>query len=307
MAQPAIGEITIQNTAPTQVWHEYIPDAQYYTELPYQVRVVFAGEFQAEEDHNCEDVPILTRIRLYQGSQLVQELPTESQGTCSPFFPEIADLNFDGYPDIMLALHLPAGPNIPYQSWLYTPQTQRFDNAPKSLQEISSPRVDAQHQTVYSFWRAGAASHGVDVYKWTTSTQSHMLELVLIDTQTSYFMPLRIQGEIKYCYTVPFYDSNTGEIVYSNALLEQPDGSIVLTKTDIHTEDCLDELVTSPAPFLSIHQADGPPRTLNYIWTEHIRNGQSIWYPLVPYYDIDTQQIGWQIIWSISENENPLL
>lgn len=41
---------------------------------------------------------------------------------------------------------LPAGPNIPEQTWLYDPSTQRFVDAPASYQEITSPEPDAEYK-----------------------------------------------------------------------------------------------------------------------------------------------------------------
>lgn len=76
---------------------------------------------------------------------------------------EAIDLNFDGFLDMRVIRFQPAGPNMPYQNWLWSAATHRFVANP-ALDEITSPQFDADAQEINSAWRSSATEHGNDIY-----------------------------------------------------------------------------------------------------------------------------------------------
>ena len=191
--------------------------------FPYEIRLL-ADALPEEEGDGCPTPPLVSAIRLYKDGALIQTLETESQGTCSVFTPDLIDANFDGWPDLSLAMFLPAGPNIPSQYWLYDPTTGRFVDAPAGLQGISSAEFDPVHRIVYSYWRASCCEHGVSTYRWTDG------DLKEIDSQSSYFMPLVDGTERRLCYITPSYQN--GEIEFISRVEQTSDGSLKLRQID---------------------------------------------------------------------------
>jgi hypothetical protein len=78
---------------------------------------------------------------------------------------ELLDLNFDGYLDMRVIRDLPAGPNTPYQNWLWSRGQGKFIASP-ALDAITAPQFDADAQEITSDWRDGAAEHGSDIYAY---------------------------------------------------------------------------------------------------------------------------------------------
>lgn len=195
--------------------------------FPYEIRLV--ANALPEEGDTCSDPPLVSAIRLYRDGELFQSLDTESQGTCNLFMPELIDANFDGWPDLTIAQFLPAGPNVPYQTWLYDPSTQRFVDAPAMLQAISSPDFDPVHKIIASFWRASCCEHGVSIYRWEGG------DVVEVDTQSSYLLPV-LDGETqRLCYVVPGYGD--GFIEYPSRIEQGEDGRLRLLQIDPKTCD----------------------------------------------------------------------
>ena len=292
---------------PSSLLFQEIKPASGAPRLPYRMAIVMTGSIS--DPRACDDdPPTITAIRLYREQELVQELATESDGTCAGYTPQTADLNFDGYDDLMIMTSLPISPNIPYQYWLYNPQTGLFEDAPQSLQMVTSPGIDSTHQQIYSFWRAGATSHGVDVYRW--QTRNSQPELELFDQASSYFMPVRSEGQISYCYTTPQYDHDTGTLAFSRMVVEHPDGSLAYTGQPQDMQDCEDEFISSPAPEIVIWRQTPQgwqiQKTYPYEWVQEMRDGSSYWYPKIPYYDTDAHRIGWYIDHSAELDANPL-
>jgi hypothetical protein len=200
---------------------------------PYELRVMAAFVPGTDED-NCDlQSPPVTAIRVYRDGALLQTLDTDSMGTCGMFLPEQVDMDFDGNLDLTIALTLPAGPNIPHQSWLFDPDAGRFVDAPASLQDISSPEFDPAHRLVYHFWRGSCCSHGVDTYRWKDG------DLVALDSQESHLVPVLRQGKVSYLYSVPGYVD--GEIVYSPRIVRDHNGKLDLEGFDATTFELNDE------------------------------------------------------------------
>ncbi len=82
---------------------------------------------------------------------------------------EALDLNFDGYLDIRVMQFVSAGPNTPYQNWLWSPTTGKFV-ANRALDKITAPQFDADAQEITSQWRRSAAEHGSDIYAYDGTT-----------------------------------------------------------------------------------------------------------------------------------------
>ena len=217
--------------------------------FPYEIRLLASG--QPKDDDRCNDVPSVSAIRLYDKGRLVQELATDSQGTCSMFLPETVDANFDGWPDLMLAQTLPAGPNIPYQFWLYNPKTRRFVEAPE-LNEVSSPMFDAANKVVWTAWRASCCEHGVTTWRWQGG------KLVEGESQSSYVLPVMDGAVRRYCYVVPDYDN--GAIVFRDRVEQGVDGRLRLSFSDLKDCEAKDDFM--------------PERAALEVWRQDAASGQ---------------------------------
>lgn len=179
--------------------------------FPFDLALQTEGEYMPGTRESCGTPPRVTAIKVYRAGKLVQTLPTDSQGTCDLFLPQVVDYNFDGHADLSIAQTLPAGPNIPHEYWLFDPATQRFV-ANEALSDITSPEVDVKHKRLYHFWRASCCSHGLDVYAWKGK------QLVRERGAESYWKRTQKKGQpALYCYVLPIYDPATGAITWSEA------------------------------------------------------------------------------------------
>ncbi|WP_058912187.1 XAC2610-related protein [Entomohabitans teleogrylli] len=226
-----------------------------------------------EQQARCGEPPTVSAIKLYKDGQLLQTLETVSQGTCDMFLPEWQDVNFDGIPDLILAQFLPAGPNIPYQTWIN--DGQRFVDAPPDFQEITSPDFDAQHQRITSFWRGSCCSHGVNVYRWNGD------DVELVEEGSSYTQPVLIEGVAYGCYVVPGY--RQGHVIWP---LQERNGK--LTPFPLDKEVC-DELIDIMGVQTVIQRADDPlvVRTETPGWQKTDSADGPRWCPEVPFLDGD--------------------
>jgi hypothetical protein len=249
--------------------------------FPYEIRLV-ADALPEEEGDGCPTPPLVSAIRLYNEGALIQTLETESQGTCSIFTPDLIDANFDGWPDLSLALFLPAGPNIPHQTWLYDVATGRFVDAPAGLQGISSAEFDPVHRVVYSYWRASCCEHGVSTYRWNGG------DVEEVDTKSSYFMPLVDGAERRLCYIMPSYQN--GEIEFTSRVEQISDGSLNLLQIDPKTCD-IDAWVFLERTYIDIWQpaqsGQKPTllRTEEIAWKQTETSAGQRYCPEVPFFD----------------------
>nr|WP_298145562.1 nitrite reductase [uncultured Pseudomonas sp.] len=194
--------------------------------FPYEVRLL-ADALPEEEGDGCPTPPLVSAIRLYKDGALFQTLETESQGTCGMFTPGLIDANFDGWPDLSIAQFLPAGPNIPHQTWLYDATTGHFVDAPAVLQDISSAEFDPLHRIIYSYWRASCCEHGVSTYRWKGS------DIEEVESQSSYFLPLLDGSKRRLCYIMPSYGD--GYIEFASRVEQAADGRLKLREIDPQT------------------------------------------------------------------------
>lgn len=256
---------------------------------------VLAEHPPGDEDDTCESQsPAVTAIRIYRDGRLRQTLPTDSMGTCGMFLPELTDMNFDGKPDVTIALTLPAGPNIPHQSWLYDTKRGRFVDAPASLQDITSPMFDHARKLVYNDWRGSCCSHGVDIYRWKDG------ELVRIDGAESHFMPVVRGGKLGYVYSVPSYED--GRIVFAPRIERDPRGRLRPSAT---LRDAEIDFETAPpwsdALKVDVYASDGKDgaRLVSshaMRWRKLDSGGKTRWCPDAAYFDLDRGRIDRRLI-----------
>lgn len=249
--------------------------------FPYEIRLL-ANALPEEEGDGCPTPPLVSAIRLYKDGALIQILETESQGTCSVFTPVLIDANVDGWPDLSLAMFLPAGPNIPRQTWLYDVATGRFVDAPAGLQDISSAEFDPVRRIVYSYWRASCCEHGVSTYRWTDG------DVEEIDSQSSYFLPLMDGTERRLCYVMPSYQN--GEIDFARRVEQASDGSLKLRQIDPKSCD-IDAWVFLERTYIDIWQPSQNGQKATLLRTEEIAWKQTEtsvgqrFCPEVPFFD----------------------
>ncbi|MES1989330.1 MAG: hypothetical protein V4441_00060 [Pseudomonadota bacterium] len=120
---------------------------------------------------------------------------------------ELADLNFDGFLDMRVVRFVPAGPNMPYQNWLWSEADGKFLANP-GLDDITSPKFDADAQEINSEWRSSVSESGADVYTYDGTTP------VLIHRETDTYAGStctrtfydRIEDELKKTGTGPCED-----------------------------------------------------------------------------------------------------
>jgi hypothetical protein len=222
--------------------------------VPFELRLV--ADAMPKETDDSEEAPHVSALRIYRNGQLAQELATDSQGPGSVFIPSLVDANFDGFPDLTIALSLPAGPNIPQQTWLFDPRTQRFVDAPETLQGITSPEFDMKFKTIVSQWRNGCCEHGVTTYRWDGG------RLKEADTASSVQLPVLVGQKILYCYTIPEY--RDGRIEFPDRV-EQVGDRLTLTFDDFSS--CESQALSSASGDIAIWKRNAAG-TLKVVRTE---------------------------------------
>lgn len=124
-------------------------------------------------DDRTQATRVLDRIEIRRkGEPQPFQILSHVESSLTPDIPnngfELLDLNFDGYLDLRVMRFTPAGPNTPYQNWLWSKEDGKFI-ANAGLDEITSPQFDAESQEIVSRWRGSAAEHGADVYSYDGS------------------------------------------------------------------------------------------------------------------------------------------
>lgn len=121
------------------------------------------------KDQAAAIIPV-TKIEIRRGAELepvqvIDKLETETPVTEHSGGVEVLDMNFDGYGDIRIVEFQPPSSNVPYLNWLFDPTDQRFVASPE-LNEISSPKFDAETRRIHSEWRDGASRYGTDIFEF---------------------------------------------------------------------------------------------------------------------------------------------
>lgn len=81
------------------------------------------------------------------------------------FFMTTPDINFDGWPDLLL-IASQGLQNIYYDGWLWDPEAGRYAYAPE-VRELSSPVFDPKARRVTTYEHGSATDHASGVWEWT--------------------------------------------------------------------------------------------------------------------------------------------
>ncbi|WP_407364581.1 nitrite reductase (plasmid) [Pseudomonas luteola] len=229
--------------------------------FPYEIHLI-ADQLPSDDRDGCTAPPMVSGIRLYKDGRLFQTLSTESQGTCKLFTPELIDANFDGWPDLRIAQFLPAGPDIPYHTWLYDASAGRFVDASAGLQGLSSAEFDPVHQIVYSSWRSSCCEHGVSLYRWRDG------DIKEVETESSHFLPL-LDGAIRrFCYIMPSYAD--GSIRFESRVEQAPDGQLRLRQIDPETCEIDVDWTFLGRMYIDIWKSSQPGQKPLFLRTEEV-------------------------------------
>lgn len=244
--------------------------------VPFELRLV--ADALPGRTEECGEAPHVSAIRIYRQGRLVQALPTDSQGTCDVFTPSFVDVNFDGFPDLTIALTLPAEPNVPHQTWLYDPATKRFVDGPAILQDITSAEFDKPFKTIVSRWRNGCCEHGVTTYRW------HGSRLEEAETATSVQLPVLVGQKILYCYAIPDYQD--GRVEYPDRV-EQVGDRLTLTFDDF--SGCQTEAMPTSSNDITVWKRDAAgalkvARTETMAWKSVDTPSGRRYCPEIPYF-----------------------
>ena len=187
------------------------------------VKVVFDKEVIPDFNYEYKP-PLPTNIKLYDAKgKLLQNMELETANSdSSPYWPELIDLNFDGYSDLSLAISRGTLGEF-YEYWLYNPTTSQFEITDIENEEPVNAYVDGKHkQIVSSATTRLAYQSNVAIYRWEGN------QLVLADSSAGYYLPVKLNGELLYCEVVTSYDDTNGNIDYSVKIEQLADGSVKL-------------------------------------------------------------------------------
>ncbi len=155
----------------------------------------FPFEMVFEASGPCDDI---TRcdgsVALYQAGRRVQSLamPT-TPDDWDMAAPRIVEMNFDGWPDLLVLDMGNALPNWLYRAWLFDPGRGQM----VQVEVPTSPAFDYTSKRVTSFTHDGAGSYTQSVFQWNGVT------LDKVAFAESYQMPVRVGDQILYCRMVP--------------------------------------------------------------------------------------------------------
>lgn len=126
---------------------------------------------------------------------------------------QIADYNFDGYPDFMFLMQSGgAGPNYTNNFYLYNPQKGNFEYHDE-LSQLSQVQIDVKNHTIGSDWRDGAAHHGGEKYTFVNQQL----------TKIAYWDQHAAMGF--------FAQENSGELIHGKWIDHHYKGAEVLAST----------------------------------------------------------------------------
>jgi hypothetical protein len=154
---------------------------------------------------------MIAAVLIYQGGKQIQELPIctspVAQGGRVGTF-DIADLNFDGYPDLMLQVTAKQS-NYTYCVWLFDPQAKRFAASPQ-LSQLTNPRPDSQARTVISYENQNCfgACYDKKTYVWSKGQLQLIREIAVTENMSN------IPGAVEACgYVLTRQERKHGRMV----------------------------------------------------------------------------------------------
>lgn len=272
----------------------------------HEVKATFDKEIIKDFDYEYKP-PLIQSINLYdpKNNVLLQTIELEDYNTdAEPHWPKLIDLNFDGYNDLSLVISRGTLGEF-YAYWLYNPETGLFEEAIFEDVLPVNADIDPEHKQIVSSANVRHAYlSNVLIQHWEGN------RLVTTDSSSGYYLPIKLNGEIRYCEVVTFYDDKNGTIDYS-AKVE----TLANNQIKLHGELPLTE-EQSGDYYLCYDDADQARDLLDYgqiiIWekdgdklvpkeTQAITNwvqskdeqGQLIneWCPQIPYVDLDNNTI----------------
>jgi hypothetical protein len=128
----------------------------------------------------------LVSITVFKGSRQIQSLPVCTGNPVARQSPvgslNMADLNFDGLPDLLLQLTASGG-NDSFCVWLWNPKSQRYVASP-ALSQLTNPRPHPSNKTITSFTNLPCPTlggcHDTKTYTWSKG----QLNLMKDESQT---------------------------------------------------------------------------------------------------------------------------
>ena len=142
----------------------------------------FKIKYKPHDKESWGDNGEVLGIKIYKHNKLLQVIKNAGLIDNEKAVIDIADVNFDGFFDLVIyAQSGGAGPNNSNNYYVYNQKSQKFIFN-EALSNLSQPYIDFKLKTVYSAWRAGAATHGAEKHKWVKG------KLVLIEYYETHFL-----------------------------------------------------------------------------------------------------------------------
>lgn len=290
-----------------------------------EVKVVFDQKVIPEFNYPSLP-PQLLSIRLYSNDGvLLQEISPENfNSNARPVWPELEDVNFDGYADLSLVVSSGSLGDF-YAYWLYNPETGLFEEAVFDDGEPVNSFADAEHkQMISSVTARRAYETNVVISRWSG------LHLVEKESGNGYILPVQVDGQMNYCEVVVTYNEEQGQIDYSVKAEQSPGGRIQLhgelplEPDENRYELCFDEEEMDMVPMAAIGvmlwQKEGAafvqkeaPLTVQWVQSKDAQ-GQLMeeWCPVVPYVDLDKRVVSTKVLddspnsdFSVCQSTNP--
>ncbi|NLG24109.1 MAG: hypothetical protein GX558_02030 [Clostridiales bacterium] len=110
------------------------------------------------------------RVYVYLGRDAVapiQAVPFDSDaltGVNRPYFLSTPDINFDGYPDLLL-IHSQGLQNTYYDGWIWSPVARRFFYD-RAIRALPNPTFDGRDRRIYTFEHGSATDSDEAVYAY---------------------------------------------------------------------------------------------------------------------------------------------
>ena len=105
-------------------------------------------------------------VRAPDGSE-TQRIPFDPEALTDlnrEYFLTTPDINFDGYPDLLL-IDSQGAQNIYYDGWIWNPETRRYDYVPQ-FRTLASPVFDEDARLIRTYEHGSATDHVDGVWAW---------------------------------------------------------------------------------------------------------------------------------------------
>jgi hypothetical protein len=105
-------------------------------------------------------------VRAPDGTE-IQRIPFDPDALTDlnrDYFMTTPDINFDGYPDLLL-IYSQGAQNIYYDGWIWNPETGRYDYVPQ-FRTLASPTFDESARLIRTYEHGSATDHVDGVWTW---------------------------------------------------------------------------------------------------------------------------------------------